>query len=420
MNQKGLELKIALPYFPPPLGSESGDGTHKLHEIFRHEFENDGHEVFLFDFSGFDRGDQFYGSGNYVYIPFTVDSNRQAAKKFIELCQVLGIEVIIPLNSGVITSVIPHLPSEVKIVMHCNSIISHAYYHVTRYPKHVSRIIVESLRQQTDLQEYWNVPGDKISIAPNGIDPKVRKLEKDNYDGILKLVYLGRLDDASKGTDLLPGIVEYLVENRIEFDFEVIGSGPDEKKLKDIFKDHTNIISFAGSVQSGEVLDKLSQKHILIMPSRIEGFGFVALEAMSVGVVPIVSRISGVLDWIVTDGITGLVRDTDSPKEFGDAIINLDRNRDLLSEISRNAFLEVIQRFSLSEMVRIHLIACESAVSSNQTERPAPLPFAKWRPFAEWNPSIYYKIRWRINKVLLAITGSQKYDFGKRVGKKNL
>lgn len=413
-------MKIALPYFPPPLGSESGGGTHKLHEIFRHEFENEGHEVYLFDFSGLNRGAQFYGSGIYVHVPFSNDSIRQSAEKFIELCKVLGIQVVIPLNSGVITSVIPHLPSDVKIVMHCNSIVSHAYYHVTRYPKHVSKIIVESLRQQSDLQKFWNVPGNKICIAPNGINPRLQELGEKNYDGVLKLVYLGRLEDASKGTDLLPGIVEYLIENRVNFDFEVIGSGPDEKKLRESLEGHLDKVSFSGSIRSNEVLEKLSQKHILLMPSRIEGFGFVALEAMSVGVVPIVSRIPGVLDWIVTDDITGFVRDTDRPKDFGEVIVRLDNDRDQLQEISRNAFLEVIQRFSLTEMVRIHLSACESAIISDQPERPTPLPFSKWRTFQEWNPSTYYKIRWRINKLMITITGSLKFGSGKGVGNKNL
>jgi glycosyltransferase involved in cell wall biosynthesis len=402
-------LKIGLPYFPEPLGSDSGGGTYKLHEIFRHEFVKQGHDVFLFDFHGSTRENKFYGPGVYIHVPFSTDRMQQAAKIFIGLCQELDIQVIIPLNEGMITSVIPHLPLEMKIVMHCNSIVPHAYYHVTRYPKHVSKIVVESLRQKLDLEENWDVPRNSISIAPNGIQPKLKELHEKNYDGILQIGYLGRIENASKGTDLIPGIVKYLISKGIDFDLEVIGSGPDEKKLKDSLTSLTDRVSFSGSVRSDEVLSRLSQKHILIMPSRIEGFGFVAIEAMSVGVVPVVSRISGVLDWIVTDGVTGQVRDLAPPKEFGDAIIGLDLDRNLLREMSRNAFLEVIQRFSLSEMVRIHLTTCESAIISYQPERPAPLPFEEWRPFEEWNPSIYYKIQWRLDKALTTILRGLRY-----------
>lgn len=408
-------MKVGLPYFPAPLGSDSGGGTHKLHEIFRHEFVKQGHQVFLFDFHSSNRETQFYGPGIYIHVPFSIDSMRQAAEMFIALCLELDIQVIIPLNAGIITSVIPHIPFEMKIVMHCNSIVPHAYYHVTRYPKHVSKIVVESLRQKLDLEENWGVPRNSISIAPNGIEPKSKELQEPNYDGNLKLVYLGRIEDGSKGTDLIPGIVHYLVSNGIDFNLEIIGSGPDENKLRDSLRSLTDRVSFSGSVRPDEILGKLSQKHILIMPSRIEGFGFVAIEAMSVGVVPVVSRISGVLDWIVTDGVTGQVRDIAPPKEFGDAIISLDRDRNLLREISRNAFLEVIQRFSLAEMVRIHLTTCESAIISYQPERPPPLPFEEWKPFEEWNPSIYYKIRWRLNKALIKILGGLKYRLRKGV-----
>ena len=408
-------MKIGLPYFPEPLGSDSGGGTHKLHEIFRHEFVNQGHDVFLFDFHGSTRENKFYGPGIYIHVPYSIDMMQQAAKIFIGLCQELNIQVIIPLNAGIITSVIPHLPLEIKIVMHCNSIIPHAYYHVTRYPKHVSKIVVESLRQKLDLVENWDVPRNSVLIAPNGIQPRSKELQEQNYDGILQIVYLGRIEDASKGTDLIPGIVNYLISNGIDFNLEIIGSGPDEQKLKDSLSSLTDRVSFSGSVRSAEILSKLSQKHILIMPSRIEGFGFVAIEAMSVGVVPVVSRISGVLDWIVTDGVTGQVRDIAASEKFGDAIIALDLDRNLLREMSRNAFLEVIQRFSLSEMVRIHLTTCESAINSYQPERPAPLPFEKWRPFEEWNPSIIYKIRWRLNKALITILGGVKHGFKKGV-----
>ena len=408
-------MKIGLPYFPEPLGSDSGGGTYKLHEIFRHEFVKKGHDVFLFDFHSSTREDKFYGPGIYIHVPYSMDIMQQAAQMFIGLCQEFDIQVIIPLNTGIITSVIPHLPLEMKIIMHCNSIIPHAYYHVTRYPKHVSKIVVESLRQKLDLVENWAVPSRSILIAPNGIQPMSKKLQKQNYDGILQIVYLGRIEDASKGTDLIPGIVNYLISNGIDFNLEIIGSGPDEKKLKDSLRRHTDRVSFSGPVQSHEILSKLSQKHILIMPSRIEGFGFVVIEAMSVGVVPVVSRISGVLDWIVTDGVTGQVRDLVPSNKFGDAIIALDLNRNLLREMSRNAFLEVIQRFSLSEMVKIHLTACESAINSYQPERPAPLPFEKWRPFEEWNPSICYKIRWRLNKALITILIGLKHGLRKSV-----
>ena len=414
--QEGKKLKIALPYFPPPMGSDSGGGTYKLHEIFRHEFVKKGHDVYLFDFSSSNRETLFDGPGNYVHVSYSIDSMRQTANNLLQLCQKLQIQVVVPLNEGIITSVIPHLPFEVKVVMHCNSIVPHAYYHVTRYPKHVSKIIVESLRQEVDLVEIWGVPRNCVSIAPNGIEPKSRVLEKEDYSGTLQLVYLGRIEDASKGTDLIPGIVEYLVTNGIDFNLDIIGSGPDEVKLKNLLQEYISKVSFSGAIRSEEVLSKLSQKHVLLMPSRIEGFGFVALEAMSVGVVPVVSKISGVLDWIVSDEMTGFVRDASKPKDFGDAIIKLNDNRNLLREMSGNAFLEVIKRFSLANMVQVHLNEFENAIMSDQLERPAPLPFSEWRAFSEWNPSIYYKIQWRVQKVWIIFIRSIKYGHGKFVG----
>ena len=76
-------MKIGLPYFPEPLGSDSGGGTHKLHEIFRHEFVKQGHEVFLFDFHNTTRKDEFYGPGIYMYVPYSIDIMQQAAQAML-------------------------------------------------------------------------------------------------------------------------------------------------------------------------------------------------------------------------------------------------------------------------------------------------------------------------------------------------
>ena len=44
--------------------------------------------------------------------------------------------------------------------------------------------------------------------------------------------------------------------------------------------------------------------HVLLMPSDMESFGLVALEAMACGVVPVATRVGGVPE-LVTDGEDG-------------------------------------------------------------------------------------------------------------------
>ena len=46
--------------------------------------------------------------------------------------------------------------------------------------------------------------------------------------------------------------------------------------------------------------------HVLLMPSEMESFGLVALEAMACGVVPVATRVGGVPE-LITDGEDGFL-----------------------------------------------------------------------------------------------------------------
>ena len=404
-------MRIALPYFPGPLVDPSGGGTSKLFEILREGFSVRGHEVFIIDFSA-SRIDPKYGiQSNYVHIVSGIGIEASAAKLFIEFCEIMKIDVIIPLNNTVFTSSIPCLPFTTKIVMHCNSSIPHAYHHVTRFSSHVSKILVGSPRELSDLIDSWQVPKQKITLVPYGIEPLTESLKREDYEEPLHLTYVGRIEYGSKGTDVLPKILKYLVASGLQFDLEIIGTGPDEKHLKaslDSFKGYTE---FAGSISNSEVLKSLARKHILIMPSRVEGFGFVAIEAMSLGVVPIVSKIPGVLDWVVQDGRTGFVRSREKPREIAEAILELAHDRELLKRMSQNGYYDVLERFSLKAMIEIHVIACQEAINEIQSGRPDPLDFSFWHPFLEWNPSVSYKIKWRVKSLLSKLFYCKRWGF---------
>lgn len=329
-----------------------------------------------------------------------IGNEASAAKQFIQFCENMKIDVIIPLNNTVFTSSIPHLPFTTKIVMNCNNIIPYAYHHVTRFSSHVSKILVGSPRELSDLVDSWQVPKQKITLVPYGIQSLTESPEREDYEELLHLTYVGRIEYGSKGTDVLPKILKYLVASGLKFDLEIIGAGPDEKHLQASLNPFKGYTAFAGSISNSEVLKTLAHKHILIMPSRIEGFGVVAIEAMSLGVVPIVSKIPGVLDWVIQDGRTGFVRSREKPREFARAILELANDRELLKRMSQNGFYDVLERFSLKAMIDIHVIACQKAINESQPGRLALLDFSLYYPFVEWNLPVSYKIKWRVKLLL--------------------
>jgi L-malate glycosyltransferase len=84
----------------------------------------------------------------------------------------------------------------------------------------------------------------------------------------------------------------------------MVGDGPDRGPAEHLARE-LNVdrhVTFLGKQNHIERLMPLA--HVLLMPSALESFGLVALEAMACGVVPVATRVGGVPE-LVTDGEDG-------------------------------------------------------------------------------------------------------------------
>ena len=82
------------------------------------------------------------------------------------------------------------------------------------------------------------------------------------------------------------------------------GDGPERSPAEHLARELKveRHISFLGKQSHVERLIPLA--HVLLMPSQLESFGLVALEAMACGVVPVATRVGGVPE-LITDGEDG-------------------------------------------------------------------------------------------------------------------
>ena len=78
--------------------------------------------------------------------------------------------------------------------------------------------------------------------------------------------------------------------------------GPAQHLARELKVDHH--VSFLGKQNHVERIIPLA--HVLLMPSDLESFGLVALEAMACGVVPVATRVGGVPE-LITDGEDGFL-----------------------------------------------------------------------------------------------------------------
>jgi starch synthase len=90
------------------------------------------------------------------------------------------------------------------------------------------------------------------------------------------------------------------------------------------------------SIPHDQVLKIMMESDVLVLPSLSEGFGLVVTEALACGLPVIVTPNVGAND-LVCDGREGFVVPICSAEAIADRLHALDKDRDLLAQMSREA-----------------------------------------------------------------------------------
>jgi glycogen(starch) synthase len=122
-----------------------------------------------------------------------------------------------------------------------------------------------------------------------------------------RVLFLGRLVP-EKGLDWALSALPKVFRRFPNARFVIAGEGPDseELKAKTISLGLAPWVDFLGGVPPHSVPHLLNDATVVVMPSRIEGFGLVALEAAMMGRPVVAARVGG-LPEVVVDGQTGLL-----------------------------------------------------------------------------------------------------------------
>lgn len=128
------------------------------------------------------------------------------------------------------------------------------------------------------------------------------------------LLFLGRLESGPKGLDLLLAAFADLVERNTDAHLTIAGDGPGRTDLEALAFSLgvSERVAFVGRVEGDAKWRLLGRSTILVIPSRYESFGLVALEALAAGT-PIVAFDIPSMREILTDGSGELVPTFEAP-----------------------------------------------------------------------------------------------------------
>jgi glycosyltransferase involved in cell wall biosynthesis len=186
---------------------------------------------------------------------------------------------------------------------------------------------------------------NRVFYVPHGVSiPNLQTKEKSH--GKLRLVFTGRLVEA-KGVHELFSINKLLKQRGIEVYWTIIGKGPLKDFLLDQWKNEVNV-SFASPGTNEEVMSLMKDQDIFILPTRFEGSPVTVLEALSAGIVPVVSDLPGGIAEIVEASI-GRTISLGKIELFADAIQALEQDRETLMRLKKSGRALAESQFDILE-----------------------------------------------------------------------
>ncbi|MFW6058839.1 MAG: glycosyltransferase [Phycisphaeraceae bacterium] len=223
--------------------------------------------------------------------------------------------------------------------------IDQRIYEIERRGMHAAvRIITVSNLTRAILQHRYGVPGDRIDVVYNGIDPAPRPEARQHARAIKNgdriVLFLGRVT-MQKGPGYFIESAKKVLEKHEHVKFVITGSGDQIPEVIDLAARYGigHKVTFTGFLEGEDVDRVFEMADVYVMPSVSEPFGLAALEAIRHDVPAIVSRTSG-----VSEALRHVLRvDFWNTDEIADKILAVLNHPPLAKTLCSNADREIEQ-----------------------------------------------------------------------------
>jgi N-acetyl-alpha-D-glucosaminyl L-malate synthase BshA len=216
--------------------------------------------------------------------------------------------------------------------------------------------VSEFLKQRT--MEDFSVPGDRIRVIPNFIDPRIFRRDKEPCHratlaphGERIIMHISNFRPVKR----IPDVVEVFarINREVPSRLVMVGDGPERPRAVERAQELgvTDQILFLGKHQSVDEL--LACADLFLLPSKNESFGLAALEALACGT-PVIASEMGGLPEVVRHGETGFLFPLGSVEEMAESGVSLLKDQDLWARFSQAARADSVERFSNDKILPLY------------------------------------------------------------------
>jgi glycosyltransferase involved in cell wall biosynthesis len=224
-------------------------------------------------------------------------------------------------------------------------------FHATR--RDAAALVVGAKFAWSEMPERYH--HKSIYLPENAIDAdRFPRQARPEFKAPLRIAFVGRLVPM-KGADMLIEAAAPLARAGL-LQLDIIGDGPEMPKLRKLAADLniTEHVEFPGWVDHTQLADRLRRAQVFGFPSVREFGGGVVLEAMALGLVPVVLNYGGPAELVTPE--TGFTLPM-GPRaevihEFSECFARINSNPSMLQTMSQRAQEHVFQNFTWDAKAR--------------------------------------------------------------------
>lgn len=232
------------------------------------------------------------------------------------------------------------------------SFLKHPYFSFLRalqfrVARSASQVIVPS-KYLKKIVASWGVSENKIIVIYNAFHlPDIFQdtAQKDKNT----IISIGRLVPW-KGFGALIKLMLELLKIDNSFKLKIIGSGPEEENLRGLIKkldlEEKVTIKF---LPHKEAMRELLRSGIFVLNTGYEGLSHTILEALSLSIPVVTTRIGGNPE-LITDSHNGLLVEYNNKEQLKEAVLKIYNNDELRKKFAENS-KETLKKFTFDKMI---------------------------------------------------------------------
>ena len=252
------------------------------------------------------------------------------------------------------------------LITHKHSIVNPRKHHIFMLLEMITilfnnKVIAISKSVGESLRKYELIPQNKIFILTNSIDcKKFNEAFKQRAYPIEKSIVIGTVGriERVKGIKYLLLAMKIILRHYSNARLEIVGDGAELNELKLFAKKLgiSNSVIFFGKL--AHPIPNYSRMDIFVLPSILEGFGIVLLEAMAAGIPVIATNVHGIKE-VVIDGKSGILIPPKNPEAIAKAVSRIIEEPHLSKDLIEEGFKRA-RLFDIQE----HLLKLENLYNS--------------------------------------------------------